>query len=127
MKKLTIQLFTIAIAVLIFSATDALAQKRITLDSGGKATINATIKPFKPGNVVEKWSISGGQFENLRIRQTSGGKFKYEIRRASEFLSSGHTTGSNITIQSDGKSTYTISIINEEDLARPISLSLAKQ
>ncbi len=127
MKKLTIQLFTIAVAVIIFSATDILAQKRITLDSSGKATISATIKPFKPGNFVERWSISGGQFDKLTIRQTSGGKFKYEIRRGGEFLSSGHTTGSNITIQSDGKSTYILSITNEEDLPRPITLSISKQ
>jgi hypothetical protein len=123
MKKLTIQLLTIAFAIFVFSATDAIAQKRINLDANGKATINATIKPWK----IEEgenphWSISGKQFENLSIKQTKGGKFKYEIRRGSEFLSSGHTTGSNITINSDGKSTYTITIINEEDQPRPITI-----
>ncbi|MEK7725209.1 MAG: hypothetical protein AAB336_12715 [Acidobacteriota bacterium] len=125
MKKLTIQFLTIAIAVIAFSATDAIAQKRINLDSNGKATISATIKPWKVEEAEKpNWSISGKKFQNLSIKQTKGGKFKYEIRRGSEFLSSGHTTGSNITINSDGKSDYTITIINEEDKARPITLSV---
>lgn len=125
MKKLTIQLLTIAIAVIAFSATDAVAQKRINLDSNGKATISATIKPWKVEEAeMPRWSISGKQFETLTVKQTKGGKFKYEIRRGNEFLSSGHTTGSNITINSDGKSDYTITIINEEDKARPITLSI---
>lgn len=125
MKKLTIQFLTIAIAVIAFSATDAIAQKRINLDSNGKATISATIKPWKVEEAeMPRWSISGKQFSNLSIKQTKGGKFKYEIRRGSEFLSSGHTTGSNITINSDGKSDYTITIINEEDKPRPITLSV---
>ena len=125
MKKLTIQLLTIAIAVIAFSATDALAQKAINLDANGRATISATIKPWK----VEEgqtpiWSISGKNFGNLSIKQTRGEKFKYEIRRGNQFLSSGHTTGSNFMIRSDGKSTYTITIINEGDKARPIVLTL---
>ena len=127
MKKLTIRLLTIAIAVIAFSATDAIAQKRIKLDENGSATISATIKPWKVEEAeFASWTISGKQFSNLSIKQTIGGKFKYEIRRGSEFLSSGHTTGSNITINSDGKSTYTITIINEEDKARPITLSITK-
>ena len=126
MKKLTIQFLIIAIAVIVFSVTDAVAQKRINLDSNGKATISATIKPWKLEEGSSSWSISGKQFQNLSITQTKGGKFKYEIRRGSEFLSSGHTTGSSITINSDGKSTYTITIINEEDKARPITLSITK-
>ncbi len=126
MKKLTVQVLTIAFAVIAFSATDALAQGRITLDANGKATINATVKPWKVEEGSSNWTISGNQFSNLSIKQTKGGKFKYEIRRGSEFLSSGHTTGSNITIRSDGKSTYTISIINEEDTARAITLSITK-
>jgi hypothetical protein len=124
MKKLAIQFLTVAFAIFVFSATDALAQKRINLDTGGKATINATIKPVKLGDIKEVWSISGKKFENLSIKQTKGGKFTYEIRRGSEFLSSGHTTGSNIQVISDGKSTYTITIINEENKARPIVLTL---
>ena len=125
MKKLTLRFLIIAIAVIAFSATDAIAQKRINLDSNGKATIGATIKPWKVEEAESaSWSISGKQFEKLSIRQTKGGKFKYEIRRGSQFLSSGHTTGSNITINSDGKSTYTITIINEEDQPRPITLSV---
>ena len=124
MKKLTIRLLTIAIAVIAFSATESFAQKRINLDANGSTTISATIKPWKVEEGSSSWSISGKQFANLSIKQTRGGKFKYEIRRGSEFLSSGHTTGSNITIRSDGKSTYTITIINEEDTPRPITLSV---
>ncbi len=125
MKKLTLRLLTLTIAIIAFSATDAFAQKRINLDANGKATISATIKPWKVEEAQSfKWSVSGKQFSNLQIKQTNSGKFKYEIRRGSEFLSSGHTTGSNIQIQSDGKSIYTITIINEEDKARPIVLSL---
>ncbi len=120
MKKLTIQLLTIIFAVIVFSVTDAVAQKRINLDSNGKATISATVT----GNNKEVWSISGKQFSNLSFTQTKGEKFKYEIRRGSEFLSSGHTTGSNITVNSDGKSDYTITIINEEEVDRPITLSV---
>lgn len=120
MKKLTIQFLTIAIAVIVFSVTDAVAQKRINLENGN-ATVSATVTGNK-----EVWSFSGKQFSKVNIKQTNGGKFKYEIRRGSEFLSSGHTTGSNITINSDGKSDYTITIINEEDKARPITLSVVK-
>lgn len=125
MKKLTLQLFAFTIAVIAFSATEAIAQKRINLDSNGKASISATIKPWKlEEGKKEGWSISGNQFNTLSIKQTKGRNFKYEIRRGSQFLSSGHTTGSNITINSDGKSTYTITIINEEDQPRPITLSV---
>lgn len=123
MKKLTLQLLALTIAIFAFSATDAVAQKRITLDANGKATISATIKPWKVEE-MEGWTISGKQFGKLQIKQTNSGKFKYEIRRGSSFLSRGHTTGSNIQIQSDGKSTYTITIINEEDKARNIELSV---
>lgn len=124
MKKLTLRFLTIAVAVIAFSATEAIAQKRINLDANGKATISATVQPWKLGDIKEVWSISGKQFRNLSIKQTRGGKFKYEIRRGSQFLSSGHTTGSNIQIKSDGKSTYTITIINEEEQPRPILLTL---
>ena len=117
----------ITIAVIVFSATDAIAQKTIKLDANGKAKISTTIKPWKVEEGEKAvWSISGKQFEKLSIKQTNSGKFKYEIRRGSEFLSSGHTTGSSITINSDGKSTYTITIINEEDKTRPITLSITK-
>jgi hypothetical protein len=95
--------------------------------SNGKATISSTIKPWKiEEGEKPNWSISGKQFGSLSIKQTKGEDLKYEIRRGSEFLSSGHTTGSNITINSDGNSTYTITIINEEDEARPITLSVEK-
>lgn len=126
MKKLTIQFLSIAIAVIVFSATDAIAQKRINLNKDGKATISATLKPWKVGDISGEWMISGKKFEKLSIKQTKGEKFKYEIRRGSEFLSSGHTTGSSIMINSDGKSTYTITIINEENKPRPITLSIVK-
>lgn len=125
MKKLTIQLLTIAFAVIVFSATDAVAQRGITLKDG-KATVSATIEPSKGEVSPAQWSISGKQFSNLSIKQTNGGKFKYEIRRGNEFLSSGHTTGSNIQINSDGNSTYTITIINEEVESRPITLSVTE-
>ena len=125
MKKLTIQFLTIAIAVIVFSVTDTVAQNRINLENGN-ATVSATVKPKKSGDNKEVWSFSGKQFGNLNIKQTNGGKFKYEIRRGGSFLSSGHTTGGNITINSDGKSDYTITIINEEDTARPITLSVVK-
>ena len=126
MKKLTIQLLALAIAITTFSATETFAQKSIKLDANGKAKITAMIKPVKPGENSDKdiWSISGKKFNTLQIKQTNSGKFKYEIRRGNEFLSSGHTTGSNIQIQSDGKSNYTITIINEEDKARKIQLSV---
>ncbi len=113
---------SLAIAIIAFSATDALAQKTIELDKSGEATLSATIKPWKLGDIKEVWSISGTKFSNLNIKQTNSGKFKYEIHRGGEFLSSGHTTGSNIKVESDGKSSYTISIINEEEESRSITL-----
>ena len=70
MKKLTIQLLTIAIAVIAFSATESFAQRRINLDASGQATINATIKPWKVEEGSSSWSISGKQFGNLSIKQT---------------------------------------------------------
>ncbi len=124
MKKLTLQLLTLTFAIIAFSATDAFAQRRISLDATGKAKISATIKPIKFDYDPISWSIPGKQFRTLQIKQTNSGKFKYEIKRGSSLLSTGHTTGSNIQIQSDGKSTYTITIINEEDKARRIELSV---
>lgn len=129
MKKLTIQIVALIIAIITFSATDTFAQKTIKLDATGKAKITATIKPGQPedNSGKDSWSISGKQFSNLQIKQTNSGKFKYEIRRSNEFLSSGHTTGSNIQIQSDGKSIYTITFINEENKARKIELSVVAE
>lgn len=124
MKKLTFQSACIALIIIAFSATDAFAQKTIKLDANGKAKISATIKPWKVEEMSSGWKISGKQFSTLQIKQTNSGKFKYEIRRGNEFLSSGHTTGSNIQIQSDRKSTYTITIINKEDKPRKIELSM---
>ena len=124
MKKLTLQFLTLTIAIIAFSATDASAQRPINLDKNGKAKISATIQSMKLGDIKSTWSISGKRFGSLQINQTNTGSFKYEIRRGNSFLSSGHTTGSNITIQSDGKSTYTITIINEEDKPRKIELSV---
>ena len=129
MKKRTIQLLALTIAIVTFSANGAFAQKSIKLDANGKAKITAVITPVKPGDISDKnsWSISGKLFSNLQIKQTNSGKFKYEIRRSNEFLSSGHTTGSNIQIQSDSKSIYTITIINEENKARKIELSVVAE
>ena len=118
MKKLTIQFLTIAIAVLVFSVTDTLAQ-RIKLKDG-QARINTTVK----ANGKKTFTISGRDFRSLRIRQTKGGKFRYEIRRGSQLLSSGHQTGFSVNVNSDRRSTYRLTIVNNENKARRIGLSI---
>ncbi|MFZ1700206.1 MAG: hypothetical protein WBO10_10125 [Pyrinomonadaceae bacterium] len=120
MNKLMIRFLCLTIALIVFSATDARAQKSIKLDKNGAATVRTTVKPLS----TFEWLISGKGFRTLAIKQTNDGKFKYEIRRGGEFLSSGHTTGSNIQVKSDGNSTYKLRIINEENDSRPIVLSI---
>lgn len=120
MKSLATFLFTFI--MLAASSTDSFAQKKIKFDREGKATISTTVK----ANSKVMYAVSGKEFSNLQITQTAGESFKYEIKRGSEFLSSGHTTGSNIRLNSDGKSTYTIVIINAESKANPITLSIGK-
>lgn len=115
MKKLTIYLLTIAI--MTFSVTETIAQ-RIKLKNG-KAKVSAMVK----ANSKKTFTVSGKDFKVLKIKQTKGEKFSYEIRRGNEFLSSGHSTGFQ-AIKSDGRSIYSIKIINKENKARPISLSV---
>lgn len=122
MKKLTLQLLTLIIAITVFSATSVFAQTRITFNSQGTATLSGTAKPKSQLSGI----ISGKDFATANIKVTKGGKLKYEIRRGNEFLSSGHTTGSNITLNSDGRSNYTITFINEEDKAKQISAAITK-
>lgn len=116
MKKITIQLLCLTLAVMVFAVTETFAQ-RISLKNG-KANVQATLK----ANGEKTFTISGREFANLKIRQTNGGKFGYEIKRGSEFLSSGHSSGFK-PITSDGRSVYKITIINSENKARPIALS----
>ncbi len=105
------------ITIMAFSVTETYAQ-RIKLKNG-KAKVHATVK----ANGKKVFTVSGRDFRKLNIRQTKGGKFKYEIRRGSQFLSSGHSTGFQ-SINSDGRSVYKIIIINEENKKRPIGLSI---
>ncbi len=118
----TLVTFMLSFFLLAVSSTDSFAQKKIKFDREGKATVSTTVK----ANSKLIYSVSGKEFATLQITQTAGVDFKYELKRGSEFLSSGHTTGSNITLNSDGKSTYTIIIINGEDKANPITLSITK-
>lgn len=116
MKKLTIKVLCLALVVMTFSATETFAQ-RIKFKNG-KAKVSATVQ----SNGKKVFTVSGRDFGKLSIKQTNGEKFKYEIRRGSEFLSSGHSTGFT-SVNSDGRSVYKIIIINEENKARPIALS----
>lgn len=85
----------------------------------GKAKVRANVK----ANGKKIFTISGKDFRSLNIRKTKGGKFNYKIRRGNEFLSSGHATGSNIKLSSDGQSVNSIVIISEENKNRRIELS----
>ena len=105
MKKLTIQFLCLAMIVVAFSVTETHAQ-RIKFKNG-KATVRATVK----ANGKKTYTVSGKDFSKLTIRQTAGESFNYKIKRGSEFLSSGHTTGIQ-SINSDGRSTYSITIMN---------------
>ena len=119
----TIATVLVTFIMLTIFSTDSFAQKKIRFDREGKATINTTVK----AESKVMYSISGKEFDNLQMTQTVGESFKYEIRRANEFLSSGHTTGSNIKLSSDGQSMYTITLMNSENKGRPIVLSVVKQ
>ncbi len=68
-KKLTIQLLTIAIAIIAFSATEAAAQKRLKFDKNGNAKVSSNVK----ANKSVTYSISGKDFRKLDIKQTKGG------------------------------------------------------
>ncbi len=116
MKKLTIQVSTITLAIMAFTVTVVYAQKRIILKNG-KAKVSATVK----ANDKITFTVSGKDFRQLSIRQTKGGKFKYEIRRGSEFLSSGHS-GFFSKVRSDRRSLYSITILNNDKEARGISI-----
>ena len=119
MKKLTIQFLGLAMIIIVFSVTDSFAQ-RISF-SGGSAKVSTKIG----ADSSKTFTVSGKDFGKMTIKQTNRGQFKYEIRRGSSILSSGHTTGSNIRVKSDGKSTYRITIINEENAARRIVLQFS--
>ena len=114
MKKITIQFIAITLTIVAFTITDTFAQKRIKFKDG-KAKVSSNVEA--KGKVTH--SVSGKDFRVLKITVENGGKFKYEIRRGSELLSSGHQTG--FKIESDGKSVYQITFINTENKAkRPI-------
>lgn len=112
--------FLLAFIMLTAFSTDSFAQKKIKFDREGKATISTTVK----ANSKVIYYISGKDFTSLFIKQNEGDKFTYELRRGSEFLSSGHTTGSNITLSSDGESTYSLIVMNTENKIRVLSLSI---
>ncbi len=120
MKKLTIQFLTIAMVIVAFSVIETYAQKCIRFNRNGKAKIRTKIKAHGRKSYV----VSGKDFRKLTIKQFRGGKFRYVIRRGSEFLSSGHTIDSNIRVNSDGRSVYSITIINNKNKARSIGLSV---
>ncbi len=121
MKKITIQLVSLAIAIIAFSATEAVAQKRIKFDKNGKAKVSATIKA-KSG---VSFTISGREFKNVSIRCLKCEGLGFELRRGSEFLSSGHTANV-IRVKSDGRSEYSMTIINKADKSKSIVLSFQK-
>ena len=117
MKNLTIQFLCLAMVIIAFTATETFAQT-IRLKNG-KATVRATIG----ANSVKTFSISAREFRALRIKQTNRGDFRYQLRRGSQLLSSGNTTGLSLDVESDGRSTYRIKIINEANAAKRIVLS----
>jgi len=121
MKKLTAQFLIVIFAVLTLTATSVYAQKKLLKLKKGTTTVRATIGADKSAT----WNISGKQFKKLSIKQRGREKFKFEIRRGGEFLSSGHTTGV-IRVNSDGESTYSVKIINNKGKARKIVLGFAE-
>ena len=120
MKNLTT--LTLTIAMFFITLTHAFAQKNLKFDENCKAEVSKTLKPASK----DTYTVSGKEFKQLVMSQTKGKSIKYEVRIGNEFLSSGHTTGSNITINSDGKSTYKIILMNGEREANPIVLSITK-
>lgn len=119
-NKLPIQLLAIAIVVLAFSAADASAQSSINLDSSGRASLRATVG----ANGKYTWKISGKKFTKLDIRQTSGEELRYEIRQESRVMSAGRTRTSGVIMTSDGKSTYTWTIVNNSSKPENIAFSV---
>jgi hypothetical protein len=115
-KKITIQFMCLAMVIMALSVTETFAQQIRLKD--GKATVRATIG----ANSEKTYTISGKDFRALSIKQTNRVSFRYELRRGSEFLSSGQTTGLSLEVESDGRSTYSIKIINESNVARRIVL-----
>lgn len=112
--------FLMIVVLIAISASHSFAQKKISFDKEGKATINTTVKA--DSKVI--YAVSGKDFNNIQIKQTAGSNLKYEIKRGNEFLSSGHTTGSNITFSSDGESKYSLIVMNTENKVRVLSLSI---
>ena len=119
MKKLTTQSLIVMFAVVTLTVTSIYAQKLVRLKNG-KATVRAKIA----ANSNVTWSISGKKFKKLAIKQKGRKGLRYEIRRGSEFLSRGHTTGIR-TIKSDGKSKYSITIFNDAKKERRVVLGFA--
>jgi hypothetical protein len=116
MKKTTIQFLCVAMVMLTLSVTEASAQWVRLKD--GKATIRATVA----GGNAEIFSISARDFRALRIKQTNRGDFRYELRRGTELLSSGHTAGLALVVEGDDRGFYYLIIINDESVARRIVL-----
>ncbi len=122
-NKLTIQLLAIAIAVLVFSVADASAQSTINLDSGGRASLKATVG----ANGKYTWRISGKKFTKLDFRQTSGSDLRYELRQESRVMSAGRTKTSGVMVTSDGKSMYSLTIVNNTAKPENIAFSVTNK
>lgn len=116
------QLLAIAIVVLVFSAVDASAQSSINLDSSGRASLKATVG----ANGKYTWQLSGKKFTKLNIKQTSGNELRYEIRQGSRVLSAGRTSTSGV-ITSDGKSTYTWTIVNNSTKPENVAFAVVNK
>ncbi len=116
MKKLTVQFLCLTMVIMAISVTETFAQ-RIRFKNG-KATVRAKIA----AKGKKTFTISGKDCRKITTKQKNNERFKYEIKRGSEFLSSGNTTGFR-TINSDGQSTYRITLINESNVARKTVLS----
>ena len=116
--KLTAQFLIVLFALVTLTATNVYAQKFLTLKKG-TTTVRATIGATQSAT----WNFSGSQFTTLSIKQRGREPFRYVIRRNGEFLSSGHTTGV-IRLESDGTSTYSVTIMNDnvEGRARRVIL-----
>ncbi len=103
-EKLTMILL---IATLAIVANAAIKDERIRLKNG-KSKSEITLNPSR----TYKFVISGKQFKTLKIAlQSSGGKFKIEIRSPrSKTLA--NSTGKNFTVKNIGAGDYQVLVTN---------------
>lgn len=67
-----------------------------------------------PPKSKQVFSLNGRSFKNVEVKKLKGDKCRYELYEGSKLLSSGHVTWGKIKINSNGKSSYQLSVIADD-------------